>query len=268
MSASIGYSLHARKLDDFNELAAYATELTRKASLEQLGYDITNPDENPEKEFQSFCIGDSGNSICWDDFTGCVKHLDIKAIIDQIVHHFPKMEFIYRVWGDGPLAYEAYIKGDICERLLNRALYVGIENPEALRNVLKEMPDVKQSGPFLIFPFMQYPVSKFEEAIAEVLQKVEAIIPDKELYCVIWDDDLDGGVYDKKGIYSQGRISWENVSLDEVQAIMIGLGIFNEPTEEVFGVLFKGLQVTLPEVYSNNEDDSDDEYDEDNELPL
>lgn len=263
MSASIGYSLHARKLDDFNELAAYATEFTKKASLEGLGYDITNPDENPEKEFQSFCIHDE--TICWDDFTGCVNHLDIKAIIDQIVHHFPKMEFIYRVWGDGPLVYEAYIKGDICERLLNKALYVGIENPEALRNVLKEMPDAKQSGPFLIFPFMQYPVSKFEEAIAEVLQKVEAIIPDKELYCVIWDDDLDGGVYERKGVYSQGRISWENVSLDEVQAIMIGLGISNEPTEEVLGVLFKGIQVTLPEVYSNNEDNCED--DEDN-LPL
>ena len=263
MSASIGYELHARNPKDFKEMAAYATELTRKVSLERLGYDITNPDENPEKEFQSFSIHDK--TICWDDFTGCVKHLDIKAIIDQIVHHFPEMEFIYRVWGDGPLVYEAYIKGDICERLLNKTLYVGIENPEALRNVLKEMPDAKQSGPFLIFPFMQYPVSKFEEAIAEVLQKVEAAIPDTELYCVIWDDDLDGGIYERKGIYSQDHISWEDVSLDEIQAIMIGLGVFNEPTEEVLGVLFKGLQVALPEVYSNNEDNCEDDEDD---LPL
>ena len=262
MSASIGYFLHARKIDDFNELAAYATEITKKASLEGLGYDITKPDENPEKDFQSFSIHDE--TICWDDFTGCVKHMDIKAIIDQIVHHFPETEFIYRVYGEGPLAYEAYIKGDICEGLLNKALYVGIENPEALRNVLKEMPDAKQSGPFLIFPFMQYPVSKFEEAIAEVLQKVEAIIPDTKLYCVIGDDDLDGGEYERKGIYSQGSISWEDVSVDEVRAIMIGLGVSNEPTEEVLGVLFKGLQVALPEVYNN----SDDEYDENNDLPL
>ena len=262
MSASIGYSLHARKLDDFNELAAYATEITKKASLDGLGYDITKPDENPEGEFQSFSIHDE--TICWDDFTGCVKHLDIKAIIDQIVHRFPEMEFIYRVWGDGPLVYEAYIKGDICERLLNKALYVGIENPEALRNVLKEMPDAKQSGPFLIFPFTEYPVSKFEEAIAEILQKVEAAIPDTELYCVIWDDDLDGGIYERKGIYSQDHILWEDVSVDEIQAIMIGLGVFNEPTEEVLGVFFKGLQVTLPEVYNN----SDAEYDENNDLPL
>ena len=262
MSASIGYSLHARKLDDFNELAAYATEITKKASLDGLGYDITKPDENPEGEFQSFSIHDE--TICWDDFTGCVKHLDIKAIIDQIVHRFPEMEFIYRVWGDGPLVYEAYIKGDICERLLNQALYVGIENPEALRNVLKEMPDARQSGPFLIFPFMQCPVSKFEEAITEILQKVEVVIPDTELYCVIWDDDLEGGVYERKGVYSQGSISWEDVSMDEIQAIMIGLGVSNEPTEEVLEVLFKGLQVALPEVYNN----SDDEYDENNDLPL
>ena len=262
MSASIGYILQAKKPENFKELAAYATEITKKASLERLGYDITNPDENPEKDFQSFSIHDA--TICWDDFTGCVDHLDIKAIIDQIVHYFPETEFIYRVYREGPLAYEAYIKGDIQEELLNKVLNVGIENPEALRNVLKEMPDVKQSGPFLIFPFMQYPVSKFEEAIAEVLQKVEAIIPDKELYCVIWDDDLDGGVYDRKGIYSQGSISWEDVTLDEMRAIMLGLGVFDEPTAEVLGVLFKGLQVALPEVYNN----SDDEYDENNDLPL
>lgn len=263
MSASIGYVLQARKPENFKELAAYATEITKKASLEGLGYDITNPDENPEKDFQSFSIHDE--TICWDDFTGCVNHLDIKAIIDQIVHHFPETEFVYRIYREGPLAYEAYIKGDIQEELLNKVLNVGIENPEALRNVLKEMPDAKQSGPFLIFQFMQYPVSKFEEVVAEVLQKVEAIIPNTKLYCVIWDDDLDGGIYERKGIYSQGSISWEDVSLDEVQAIMIGLGVFNEPTEEVLGVLFKGLQVPLPEVYSNNEDNCEDDEDD---LPL
>ena len=267
MSASIGTELHVRNPEDFEEMAAYATELTRKASLEQLGYDITNPDENPEKEFQSFCIGNSGNSICWDDFTGCVKHLDINAIIDQIVHHFPEMEFIYRCFWEGPLVYEAYIKGDIRERLLNKALYVGIENPEAFRKVLTEMPDARQSGPFLIFPFMQYPVSKFEEAVAETLQKVESVIPDMELYCVIWEDDVEGGIYDRKGIYFQGQIIWEDVTPDEMRAIMLGLGVFDEPTAEVLGVLFKGLQVALPEAYSSNEDNSEDDDDEGG-LPL
>lgn len=267
MSASIGYELHVRNPEDFEEMTAYATELTRKASLEQLGYDITNPDENPEKDFQSFCVGDSGNAICWEDFTGYTKHLDIKAIIDQIVHHFPEMEFIHRIFGEGPLEYEAYIKGDIRERLLSKVLNVGIENPKALRKVLKEMPDVRQSGPFLIFPFMQYPVSKFEGAVTDILQKVGAVIPNTELFCVIWDDDADGGLYDRKGIYSQRQIIWEGVTVDENRAIILGLGVFDEPTEEVLGVLFKGLQVALPDTYISNEDDRDDEDDEDG-LPL
>ena len=265
MSATIGYELHARNPEDFEKMAAYATELTRKASLERLGYDITNPDENPEKEFQSFYVGDSGNAICWEDFTGGTKHLDIKIIIDQIVHHFPKMEFTYRAFGEGPLAYEAYIKGDIRERLLNKVLHVGIEDPKALCKVLKEMPDVRQSGPFLIFPFMQYPVSRFKEAVAEILQKVGAVIPDTELYCVIWDDDADGGSYDRKGIYSQGQIIWEDITADEIRAIILGLGVFDEPTEEVLGVLFKGLQVALPETYISDEDNGDNDEDG---LPL
>ena len=94
-----------------------------------------------------------------------------------------------------------------------------------------------------------------------------SVIPDTELYCIIWDDDADGGSYDRKGIYSQGQIIWEDVTADEQCAIMLGLGVFDEPTEEVLGVLFKGLQVALPETYISNEDKNDDEDDEDS-LPL
>jgi len=48
---------------------------------------------------------------------------------------------------------------------------------------------------------------------------------------------------------------------------MLGLGVFDEPTAEVLGVLFKGLQVALLEAYNSNEDDSEDD-DDGGGLPL
>ncbi len=140
MSCSIGVNLLPFNGGvDFSEVKTYAMEITRKASLEQLGYDITDPD-NPEKDYQGFHIID--DALCWNDFSGCVKHPDITAIVDQIVNRFPDVEFVYRWFQEGSMAEEQYIKGDVREELVSWFLDIGIDNPEALRKVRKKMPDV------------------------------------------------------------------------------------------------------------------------------
>ena len=40
MSATIGYGLRTKKAEDFEQMAAYATKLTREWSLKELGYDM------------------------------------------------------------------------------------------------------------------------------------------------------------------------------------------------------------------------------------
>ena len=62
MSASIGVELLPfKKGTDMSAVKTYALEISRQASLEQLGYDITDP-ANPEKDFQGFGIFD--DALC------------------------------------------------------------------------------------------------------------------------------------------------------------------------------------------------------------
>lgn len=263
MSCSIGVNLLPFNGGvDFSEVKTYAMEITRKASLEQLGYDITDPD-NPEKDYQGFHIID--DALCWNDFSGCVKHPDITAIVDQIVNRFPDVEFVYRWFQEGSMAEEQYIKGDVREELVSWFLDIGIDNPEALRKVRKKMPDVKQSGPFLLFPFAHHPVSKIRQSIDEALHKVVEIIPGTPLFCVICEDEDQCIVFTEKGVYSDGRITWKELTDDESNVIMRRLEIWdNKPTETLFEFLFKGLEIEIGE--SKNETPVLDE-DEEDSLP-
>ena len=263
MSASIGVNLLPFKEGtDMSEVKTFALEITRKASLAELGYDITDPANNPEEEFQSFGIYDE--ALCWSDFTGCRKHLDVVALVGQIVYRFPEMEFVYREFWDGPMVKEEYIKGDIREELESWFLDIGIDNSEALQKVQKEMPDVKQSGPFLLFPFAHYPVSKIRQSMEDTLHKVAGVIPDMTLYCVIGEDEDQGVIFEEKGVYADGQIAWEKMTDDETRVIWRGLEIWeNEPTVELLDFLFKGLEIEI--TYTPNEVP---DGDEEGGLPL
>lgn len=118
MSATIGYGLRTRKAEDFKEMAAYATELTRKWSLKELGYDLTIQDEEREKKqgfyFQGYYVEE--NQVRWNDFSGSDKNIPIDDILAQIATHFPEMELLFwRSW-EGPVTYECSIKnGEVTE---------------------------------------------------------------------------------------------------------------------------------------------------------
>ena len=243
MSASIGVELlPIKEGTDMSEVYSFAEEITRKASLAELGYDITDPD-NPEKDYQGFGIFD--DAICWQDFSGCDKHLNVDALVDQIVHRFPDKEFVYRLFEEGPMVKEVYFKGEVREVLESWFLDIGIDDPEALQKVQKEMPDVKQSGPFLLFLFAHYPVSKIRQSMDETLHKVAGVIPDMTLYCVIGEDEDQGVIFEEKGVYADGQIAWEKITDDETRVMWRGLKIWkNEPTLELLDFLFKGLVIT------------------------
>ena len=227
---------------DMSEVKAFAEEITRKASLDLLGYDITDPVGNPAKEYQRFSIGN--DALCWSDYTGCDKHLDVPGIIKQIAHHFPETEFIYSVYWEGPMVSEEYIKGNVREKLVRKVLDVGIDNPEARRKVMTGMPDAEQSGPFLLFHFKQYPVSKLYEAADEITSKVAQIIPDTTLYCVMVDDDDEGYYFSEKGVFSDGKIIWEDMTWDERDIINDDLHVReNNPTDAVLAFLIKALEI-------------------------
>ena len=141
---------------------------------------------------------------------------------------------------------EEYIKGDIREELESWFLDIGIDDPEALQKVQINMPDVKQSGPFLIFPFEHCPVSQKSQAMDETLHKVAGLIPGKPLYCVKAEDEEQAVVFTEKGIFADGQIAWKELTEDESDVILSGLKVWdNAPTQEVFELLFKGLEIKI-----------------------
>lgn len=60
------------------EVVAFATEVTQKASMEELGVDIT--DHANRDSLRSFRIYKK-RTLCWDDYTSYTKHLNVDGII-------------------------------------------------------------------------------------------------------------------------------------------------------------------------------------------
>ena len=85
--------------EDFELVRDYVAEQTRKASMEQIGVDLTKQDTG---EFQQgFTIEKrivrQEYRLCfvWWDFSECEKHVDYRVLQNDIVKHFrPDIQFI------------------------------------------------------------------------------------------------------------------------------------------------------------------------------
>ena len=85
--------------EDFELVRDYVVEQTRMASMEQLGVDLTQ--QNTGEFQQGFAIEkrmvEKDERLCfvWWDFSECEKHVDYRALENDIVKHFwPDIQFI------------------------------------------------------------------------------------------------------------------------------------------------------------------------------
>ena len=146
MSTTIGYGLRTRKAEDFEQMAAYATKLTREWSLKELSYDMTIRDEEREKKlgfyFQGYRVGD--NEVMWNDFSGSDKNIPIEDIIEQVSTHFPETELLFwRSW-EGPVDYECIIKnGEVTKIELEDGLQEDIIDDRPAPVETKEIEDLE-----------------------------------------------------------------------------------------------------------------------------
>lgn len=220
------------------EVVAMATELTKKMSLDKLGFDLTDPAN--KDIYQSFNIIDS--CLCWTAFSKVPKWIDESEIIDVIVHSFPDSEFIYEFYDDGPLVYKEYIKGDYREQLVQRTLDIGVDNPEAFTR-LADVLDVQQSYPFFIFPLGELPVSKVEPEIDSIIDRVSKIVPDQKLYCIKVANVDQGDGYFEKGVFEAGKINWQQITWDEYDVVNLTIESIevkweNRPNSDILKCLF------------------------------
>ena len=85
--------------EDFEQVRDYVVEQTRKASMEQIGVDLTKQDTDDFQ--QGFTIEkrrvgqDVRLCFVWWDFSECEKHADYRVLQNDIVKHFwPEIQFI------------------------------------------------------------------------------------------------------------------------------------------------------------------------------
>lgn len=221
------------------EIKILAVELTRKKSLEVLGFDLADPAN--QDQYRSFYTEDS--SIIWNDHTGYSEHLNTDYVIDEIVHRFPDSDFIYSYYWDGPLVNREYIKGDYREELVQRTIDIGVDSPEAFARLACSLKE-EQHYPFFIFPLGELLISKVGQAVEGTLARIAKIVPDQKLYCILVDNNDAEGTesYYEKGVFENGRIEWHEIN-DENYALIktskdIDVWAFNKPNEEVYKLFF------------------------------
>ena len=87
--------------EDFEQVRDYVVEQTRKASMEQIGVDLTKQDTDDFQQgftIEERLVGlDRRSRLCfvWWDFSECEKHVDYRVLENDIVKHFwPDIQFL------------------------------------------------------------------------------------------------------------------------------------------------------------------------------
>lgn len=167
MGDFVYYYLKPTKEKEIVRLVDYATDVTRKHSLAELGEDITirpHQDDDMQELSQSdekncsppsdFDIDElfdmiakfesnradephgfrcSDNELCWWDHSSAPKHLDISNIVDDIATNFPDVEFTYEeVMNNETWCHEIGCNGNWEKLIEGRELYVFFDNEEQL----------------------------------------------------------------------------------------------------------------------------------------
>lgn len=262
MSYTLGFELSCWGAD-FPRVRDFATVVTREQSLIDLGYDLTDPEQGDENEKRlgvatDYFVGEEHHVLCWSEFSGASKPLDIDVIIDRIVQAFPNVEFIYSYFHDGPLSYEEYRKGSEREEVVSFALDVAVKDEAAFQVLAREaqafverqetlleeplfggglfypsyplFDDGPVNPPFVVFPMKRIRISQMEKTVEDFLRHLWDLVQ-TPLYCVIVREDQGTADCDEKAVFSGRELIWERI---DYLFIMIG----NTPDERVLDFLF------------------------------
>ena len=225
MSATIGYELHVRDPKDFKEMAAYATELTREWSLKELGYDLTIHDEEGEENddfyFQGFSVTDK--AVTWDDFTGCPKGIPVKEIVERISKHFPKTEFIYRAFWEGPVAYECTIKNGVETKIKPYGLCMYIDNEEDFRRLAGMVQKEELKAPYFIeevfviedqciaiLHFESLSQEDSELALKGIMDDITKSLSQTDFYAIFFINGEESQEILRKAHVTKGKAEWQD----------------------------------------------------------
>ena len=230
MSNILGYGLRTRKAEDFEQMAAYATKLTREWSQKELGYDMTLRDEEREKErgfyYQGFDV--EGHQVMWNDFSGSRKNIPVGDIIEEVSKHFPEMELLFwRSW-EGPIDYECIIKNGVETEIKPYSLCVYIEDEEYYNRLAdlvqkKELqaPNfiekviVKEDQRIALLYFESLTKEGLESVKSVIMNEITKLLPLADFYCLLIGNNEMGDRIERKAHVSNGKTEWQDVPKEE-----------------------------------------------------
>lgn len=207
-------------------MAAYATELTREWSLNELGCDLTSEAAKTLNLPETFTV--TADKVSWSDNptsdSPITKRIPTGDIIERISKHFPEMELLLSGYSEGQTVYECRIKNGERIEIESYSLGVYLENNEDFsrlvemlqkkelqsRHLIKTVNVEGQCSAILYFEGL----SKDEQESVPngVIDEITELLPQADFYCFLIREYDQGSWFKRKAHVRNGQAEWQDIS--------------------------------------------------------
>lgn len=226
-------SLRTRKAEDFEKMAAYATELTREWSLKELGCDLTSETAKSMNLPERFTV--MADKVSWTDNPASdrpiTKSIPTGDIIEQISKHFPEMELVLCGYEEGQTVFECRIKNGKRIEIESYSLGIYVENNEDFRRLTEMLQKEELQSRHLIKTVNiegQCSAILYFEGLSKddqvsvpngVIDEITKLLPQADFYCFLIREYDQGSWFMRKVHVSNGQAEWKDISDKEHDAV-------------------------------------------------
>ena len=226
-------SLSTRKAEDFEKMAAYATELTREWSLKELGCDLTSEEATSLNLPERFAV--MADKVSWSDNPTSdrpiSKSIPTGDIITKISKHFPEMELVLCGYEDGKTVNECRIKNGERIEIESYSLGIYVENNEDFRRLAEMLQKEELQSRHLIetvniegqcSAILYFEgLSKDEQVSVPngIIDEITGLLPKSDFYCLLIREYDQGSWFKRKVHVRNGQAEWKDISDKEHEAV-------------------------------------------------
>ena len=226
-------SLCTRKAEDFEKMAAYATELTREWSLKELGCDLTSETAKSMNLPERFTV--MADKVSWTDNPASdrpiSKSIPTGDIIEQISKHFPEMELVLCGYEDGKTVNECRIKNGERIEIEYYSLGIYVENNKDFRRLVEILQKEEQKSRHLIktvnikghcSAILYFEGLSKDEQVSvpnDVIDEITGLLPNADFYCFLIREYDQGSWFMRKAHVKNGQAEWKDISYKEHEAV-------------------------------------------------
>ena len=226
-------SLSTRKAEDFEKMAAYATELTREWSLKELGCDLTSEEATSLNLPERFAV--MADKVSWSDNPTSdrpiSKSIPTGDIITKISKHFPEMELVLCGYEDGKTVNECRIKNGERIEIESYSLGIYVENNEDFRRLAEMLQKEELQSRHLIetvniegqcSAILYFEgLSKDEQVSVPngIIDEITDLLPQADFYCFLIREYDQGSWFKRKAHVRNGQAEWQDIPDKEHEAV-------------------------------------------------